>query len=72
MSQKLANFEQIYSHEESVDVTEYYHENTGEYNIEVLKAALLNIFNVDLIQIPRFEANTSPLQTLVVSNITNV
>ncbi|CAF1196955.1 unnamed protein product [Adineta ricciae] len=72
VAQNLANFEQIYSHQESVLVTEYYHENTGEYNIDVLKAALLNIFNVDLIQIRRFEENISPLQTLIASNITNI
>lgn len=72
MAQNLASFEQIYSHEESVRVTEYYHENTGEYNIDVLKAALLNVFNIELIQIHRFEGNISPLQTLILSNITNI
>ncbi|CAF1456549.1 unnamed protein product [Adineta ricciae] len=34
VAQNLANFEQIYSHQESVLVTEYHHENTGEYNID--------------------------------------
>jgi len=72
VAQNLAGFEQIYSHEESVRVTDYYYEHTGEYNIDVLKAALLNIFNIDLVQIDRLEGNISPLHRLILSNITNI
>lgn len=72
IAQNLAGFEQIYSHEESVRITDYYYEHTGEYNIDVLKAALLNIFNIDLVQIDRLEGHISSLHTLIVSNITNI
>ncbi|CAF1689545.1 unnamed protein product, partial [Adineta ricciae] len=65
----LATLEHIYSHGESLCPKNYYFENTGEYNIDVLKASLLNIFNIDLIQINKLQQNTSPLHSLILSNI---
>ncbi|CAF4187678.1 unnamed protein product, partial [Adineta steineri] len=67
VAQNIAATEQINRHGEAIQLTEYYYENTGEYDIQVLKAALMNIFNIDLIQIGTLQPNS-----LILSHIKDV
>ncbi|CAF1475069.1 unnamed protein product [Adineta steineri] len=67
VAQNIAATEQINRHGEAIQLTEYYYENTGEYDIQVLKAALMNIFNIDLIQIGTLQPNS-----LILSHIKHV
>jgi len=72
VAQNVAAAEQICRHGEPIRLAEYYYQNTGEYDIQVLKAAVMNIFNIDLIQIHTLEADTSSVQGLILCNIENV
>jgi hypothetical protein len=68
IAQNLAAAEQICRYDESLRPTQYYYTNSGEYDIQVLKVALLNIFNVELMQIHTIENNTCPIRKLILSN----
>ncbi|CAF3960537.1 unnamed protein product, partial [Adineta steineri] len=72
VAEHIAATEQILQHEIAVNVTDYYYENTGDYNIEILKVALRNVFNIEFIQIDVLERNTTSVQSLILSNIHNV
>ncbi|CAF4168613.1 unnamed protein product, partial [Adineta steineri] len=72
VAEHIAATEQILQHEIAVNVTDYYYENTGDYNIEILKVALRNVFNIEFIQIDALERNTTSVQSLILSNIHNV
>ncbi|CAF1450451.1 unnamed protein product [Adineta steineri] len=67
VAQNIAATEQINRHGGAIQLTKYYYENTGEYDIQVLKAALMNIFNIDLIQIGTLQPNS-----LILSHIQQV
>ncbi|CAF0863100.1 unnamed protein product [Adineta steineri] len=67
VAQNIAATEQINRHGEAIQLTEYYYENTGEYDIQVLKAALMNIFSIDLLQIGTLQPNS-----LILSHIQHV
>ncbi|CAF1159207.1 unnamed protein product [Rotaria sordida] len=70
--QNITAAEQICRYGEAIEIRDYYYESTGGYDIQILKAALMNTFNIDLIQIHTLEANTSSVQSLILSNIENV
>ncbi|CAF1299805.1 unnamed protein product [Adineta steineri] len=72
VAEHIAATEQILQHEIAVNVTDYYYENTGDYNTEILKVALRNVFSIEFIQINTLETNTNSEQSLILSNIHNV
>ena len=67
----LAAAEQACRHGERIDITDYYYEGSGDYDIQIIKAALLNAFNVDLIQIRIIQENNYSVQSLIHSNLVN-
>lgn len=71
VAQNIAAAEQISRRGDTVRLTDYYYENTGEYDIQVIKAALMNVFNIDLIQIHTLEPNNGSIQSLILANIHN-
>ncbi|CAF1643694.1 unnamed protein product [Adineta steineri] len=72
VAQNIAATEQINRHGEAIQLTEYYYENTGEYDIQVLKAALMNIFSIDLLQIGTLHPNSDYAHSLILSHIKHV
>ncbi|CAF1406834.1 unnamed protein product [Adineta steineri] len=72
VTEHIAATEQILRHGTAVNVTDYYYENTRDYNIEILKVALRNVFNIEFIQIDTLETNTTSVQSLILSNIHKV
>ncbi|CAF4112027.1 unnamed protein product, partial [Adineta steineri] len=72
VAEHIAATEQILRHGTAVNVTDYYYENTGDYNIEILKVALRNVFSTEFIQIDTLERNTTSIQSVILSNIHNV
>ncbi|CAF3961586.1 unnamed protein product, partial [Adineta steineri] len=72
IAKNLAATEQIFRHGESVELTDYYYESSGDYDIQILKAALINTFNIEIVQIHTLETNTTSMQSLIVFNIQNV
>ncbi|MBK6819467.1 MAG: hypothetical protein IPG85_07635 [Bacteroidetes bacterium] len=72
IARNLAAAEQIYRNQESVHVTEYFYRNTGDYNIQILIAALLNVFNIDLIKIDKLENDNCPIRSLILSHSENI
>ena len=57
VGQNVAAAEQIIREGDEIRLTEYYYEKTGDYDIQILKAALMNIFSIELLQIHTLETN---------------
>ena len=72
VARNLAAAEQIYSFQESIDIRQYFYRNSGDYDIQILIAALLNIFNVDLMRIDRLENNDCPIRNFTLSHSENI
>lgn len=72
IGQNLAALEQINRNGELVQTTEYYNEESGEYDIQILKAALINIFDIELIQLNTVEPISGSFQHSIISNMENV
>ena len=72
VAQNLAIAEQICRDGQAVPLTQYYYEKTGEYDIQILKAALMNIFKIDIVQIHTLERRIDSVQGLILSNIQHV
>ncbi|CAF2003563.1 unnamed protein product [Rotaria magnacalcarata] len=45
---------------------------TGDYDIQILIAALLNVFDIDLIKIDKLEKNNCPIRNLILSHTQNI
>lgn len=72
VARNIAASEQICRDGEAIEMTEYYYEHTGEYDIQVLKAALMNVFKIDLVQIYELETNNFVVHNLILSNIQHI
>ena len=72
VAENLVAEENILRHEQRVRTNDYYYEDRGEYDIQILKAALMNTFNIDLLQIHTLEPNVSSPQNIILSNMQNV
>ena len=69
VAEHLVAEEQLARNGEMVRITDYLHEGNGDYDIQVLKSALMRLFKTDLFQIQTPEFSTDPIQKLVTSNI---
>ena len=69
VAENIAAQEQIFRHGERIRTTDYFYKYTGDYDIQILKAALMNIFKIDLLQIKTPETSTDYVQKLIISNI---
>ncbi|CAM4771516.1 unnamed protein product, partial [Rotaria magnacalcarata] len=67
-AQNIAATAQICRNGEFIRITDYYYENSGEYDIQILGVALRDTFNIELIQILKLENNSCPMRTLILSN----
>ena len=72
VAQKLVAAENIARNGQTVRSSDYYYQDTGEYDIQILKAALMNTLNIDLLQIHTMEPSVSSSQSLILSNMQNV
>ena len=72
VARNLAVLEQISRQGQTIQLKEYYDATTGEYDIQILKAALMNVFDIDLIQLHTLEPNPSSMQNVIVLNIKSV
>ncbi|CAF3985214.1 unnamed protein product, partial [Rotaria magnacalcarata] len=72
IANNLAAAEQICRNGASIRITQYYYENSGDYDIQVLEAALRNIFNIQLLQINKLENSNCPIRSLILSNTQNI
>lgn len=71
IAENLTAQEQIVLDGERVNATNYYYPTTGDYGIQILKAALMNVFQIDLFQIRQPELITDNIQRLILSNLQN-
>jgi hypothetical protein len=69
VAENIAAAEQIYADGQSIRITDYHHPNSGDYDIQILKAAVQNVLTIELIQIQNLEQNNCPIRNLIVSNI---
>ncbi|CAF3775940.1 unnamed protein product [Rotaria socialis] len=72
IANNLAAAEQICRNGDSIRITQYYYENSGDYDIQVLDAALRHIFNIQLLQINKLENSNCPIRSLILSNTQNI
>ncbi|CAF3345671.1 unnamed protein product [Rotaria socialis] len=68
IAKNLAINEQIIRNTQSVNISQYTYKDSGDYDIQILNSALLNIFNIELIQIHNIEITTCPLRSMILSN----
>ncbi|CAF3566882.1 unnamed protein product, partial [Rotaria socialis] len=72
IAQNIAATEQRFRNGEFIQTTDYYYENTANYDIQILQAALRDMLNVDLIQLYKIENNDCPIRSLILSNTQNI
>ncbi|CAF1689846.1 unnamed protein product, partial [Adineta ricciae] len=72
VARNLVAEENIVRHEQTVRSNDYYYEDRGEYDIQILKAALMNTFNIDLLQLHTLEPNVSSPQNVILSHMQKV
>jgi hypothetical protein len=72
IAQNLVAEENIVRHGQTVRSNDYYYADREEYDIQILKAALMNTFSIDLLQIHTLEPNVSSPQSVILSNMQNV
>ncbi len=61
--------EQIPVHGEGIRITDYYYERIGDYDFQILKTALMNVFKIELLQILTLQTAGDYVQNLIISNI---
>ncbi|CAF3615746.1 unnamed protein product [Rotaria socialis] len=72
VAQNIVASEQICRNGEFIQTTDYYYENTGDYDIQILEAALRNVLNIDLIKFHKIENIDCPIRSLIFSNTQNI
>ncbi|CAF1477420.1 unnamed protein product [Adineta ricciae] len=72
VARNLVAEENIVRHEQTVRSNDYYYEDRGQYDIQILKAALMNTFNIDLLQLHTLEPNVSSPHNVILSHMQNV
>lgn len=71
IAKNLATIQQACEFQTTIQITDYYYKNQGDYNIQILQAAVQDILNIDLVQIDKLENSECPTRNLILSNIQN-